>query len=75
MQIRQRCADGITGDLRVVPLDRKGDRSGAEHTEVIRVVRVLPDVLTIEDKVLADSLPETCVKLVAEARIERCGLR
>ena len=59
------------GDLGIVPVNRKGDGRIAQDTEVEGVVGVFPDVIATEDKVLAHSLLETGVKLVAETRLKR----
>ena len=69
--VGDRGADGIAGNFRTVPLDRVRDRSVAEHAEVERLVRVLPDVLAVDDQVLPESLLQTNVELVAVTRAER----
>src|SRR5271169_1526853 len=71
VDVRNGGADGIAGDFRANPLDRIGDRGVAEDAEVERLVRVLPDVLAINDQVLSKSLLETRVELVAVARAQR----
>ena len=60
-----------SGNLRVVPLDREGDRRVAQHAEVVGVVRVLPDVLTGENQILAEGLLKADVKFIAPARTQR----
>ena len=54
-----------------MPFDGEGDGRRAQHAEVIRVVRVLPDVFAAEDEVLAERLLQPGMELVAEAGIER----
>ena len=63
------------GDFRVVPVDRKGDGRIAQNTEVESVVGVFPNVVAAEDKVLAESLLEAGMKLVAKTRLQRCRTR
>ena len=60
-----------TGNLRVVPVDRKRDGGIAQYAKVKGVVGVLPNVVTTEYKVLAGCLLETGVELVAETRLKR----
>ena len=64
-------AAGVSGNLGVVPLDRKGDRSGAEHAEVVGVVGVLPDVFAGEDDILSEGLLKAGVEFIAPARAQR----
>src|SRR5580698_4054029 len=59
VEIRHGAADRKAGDLRARPLDRKSDRSVAQHAEVVRLVRVFPDVLAIQYKVFSEGLLET----------------
>src|SRR6202161_601953 len=55
-----------SGNFGVVPVDGKRDRRVAEHAEVVGVVRVLPDVLAVDDEMLAERLLQAGVKFVAE---------
>src|SRR5882757_3977704 len=57
-------------DLRVVPIDWKGNRRVAEHAEVKRVVSVLPDVVATDNEVLAKCLLQSGVKFVLEPRLK-----
>ena len=61
----------VSWNLRAVPLDRERDRRGAEHAEVVGIVRVLPDVLARKDKILPESLLESRVEFIAPARTKR----
>src|SRR5580698_1381747 len=60
----------IARDLRIVPVDRKGDRSVTQNTEVKGVVGIFPDVIPAEDEVLAKSLLEAGMEFVAETRFQ-----
>ena len=60
----------VAGNLRVVPVDREGDRGVAEHAEVESIVCVLPDVLAADDGIPAEGLLEARVELVAESRLQ-----
>src|SRR5580658_9753455 len=57
-------------DLRIVPVDRKGDGRVTQNTEVKSVVRIFPDVIPAEHKVLAKSLLEAGMEFVAETRLQ-----
>ena len=59
------------GNLRVVPLDGKGDRRVAQHAEVVGVVRVLPDVFAVDDQVSAEGLLQAGMEFVAIAGSQR----
>ena len=59
------------GNFGIVPLDREGDRSIAEHAEVVAVVRVFPDVFAIEHDVLAEGLLKPGMEFIAKAGIQR----
>ena len=73
VEVRHAAADGIAGNLGVVPLDGKGDRRVAQHAEIVRSVRVLPDVLAVHHEVPSEGLLETGVELVAPAGAQRRG--
>src|SRR5437660_10601298 len=51
-------------DLRVVPPDRKEDGRIQQVAEVISVVRVLPEVVPIDDEVSSERLLESCMESV-----------
>ena len=57
-----------------MPLDGKGDRRIAQHAEVVRVMRVFPDVLPAHHKVPPRHLLQPGVKLVAIARRQRARI-
>ena len=57
-------------DLRIVPVDRKGDGSVTQNTEVKSVVGIFPDVIPAEYEVLAKSLLEAGMEFVAETRFQ-----
>src|SRR5271154_6893514 len=57
-------------NLRVVPIDRKGNWRIAQHAEVERIVRVLPDVIAADHEVLAKSLLQARMKLILEPRLQ-----
>ena len=61
----------VTGNLGVMPVDRKRDRRIAQYAEVERVVGVLPYVLAAEHHELAKRLLEARMKFVAEAGGQR----
>ena len=56
-------------DLGVMPVDREGDGGVAQDGEIKGIVGVLPNVVAGEDEVLADSLLQTRMELIAEARL------
>ena len=66
MVIRDVRADRIAGNFRIIPRDRKGDRSGAQNAEIVAVVRVLPDVLAIDNQVFPEGLLQAGMKLIAK---------
>src|SRR5271165_4158249 len=51
----------------MVPFDRISDRRAAEDAEIVGPVRVLPDVLAVHHQILAKSLLEAGVELIARA--------
>src|SRR5271154_674230 len=73
VEIRDIRTNGIARDFRIVPLDGEGDRRGAQDAEVVGVVRVLPDVLAVDDQIFSEGLLQAGVKLVAKARSKRSG--
>ena len=58
-------ANGIAWNLRTGPLDRISDRSVAEHAEVVRLVRVLPDVLAVDHQIFSERLLQAGVEFIA----------
>ncbi len=64
-------ADGKAGNFRIVPFDRKCDRRVAQHAEIVGVVRVFPDVFSVEDEVLSKCLLQAGVEFIAEAGRQR----
>ncbi len=54
-----------------MPLNGEGDRSVAKNAEVVTIVRVLPDVLSGKNNVLAEGLLDAGVKLIAKAGTQR----
>jgi hypothetical protein len=71
MKIRNAGTDGITGNLGVAPLDRKRNRCTPENTEVVAVVRLLPEVFGIDYQVFPERLLEASVKFIAPGRSQR----
>ena len=71
VEVRHARADGIAGNLGVVPLDRERDRRCAQDAEVVGVVRVLPDVLAIHDQVFSECLLKPGVEFIAKAGSKR----
>src|ERR1700677_4197134 len=57
-------------NLRIVPVDRKGDGRITENAEVKRIVGIFPDVIPAEYEVLAESLLEPGMEFVAETRFQ-----
>src|ERR1700730_7471454 len=51
-----------------MPLDRKRDRGGSHHTEVVGAVRVLPYVLAVHDQIFPESLLNPRMEFVAPPR-------
>ena len=71
MKVRYAHAASESRYLRAVPGDRKCDGRRAKNAEVVRVVRVLPKVLTREDEILAKRLLHASMEFVAPARSQR----
>src|SRR5580658_1183832 len=67
MEIGDGPANSESRDLGPSPLDREGNWSVTENAEVICIVRVLPNVFTVENEVLTERLLQTGMKFVAEA--------
>ena len=64
-------AEGIAGNLGVMPVDGEGDRRVAQDAEVEGVVGVLPDVLAADHGMLSEALLQAGVELVAETGLKR----
>src|SRR5580698_4573350 len=56
VEVGNRGADGIAGNLRALPFNRIGDRSIAQHTEVEGLVGVFPNIFRVDHQVLAEGL-------------------
>src|SRR3979411_2894425 len=76
MAVWQAHADGRSIDLRTLPCNGKEDRSVAKRAEVVRVVRVLPQVIGVHDEELPKSLLKAGIELVtltgANRRLQAC---
>jgi hypothetical protein len=75
MIIRKARAKHPSGNLGIVPLNRKGDRRGADNAKVESVVGVFPDVFARNHQVFAEGLLETGMELIAESRSQRSQLQ
>ncbi len=73
VEIRHRSADCESGDLGPGPLDRESDRRVTKNAEVIGVMGVLPDVLTVENEVPPERLLQASMKFIAKPRRDRIG--
>src|SRR5580658_5403813 len=56
MEVGHREANGVSGNFGFRPLNRISDRRVCQHAEVKGIVSVLPDVLAVENQVLAKRL-------------------
>ena len=56
-----------SGNLRVMPFDRKCDRRITQHAEVVGAVRVLPDVFAVDHQKLSDGLLQAGMEFIAKA--------
>src|SRR6266702_5067857 len=63
-------ASSNSGNFRVVPLNRKGERGTPEHPEVVSVVGIFPDVFAGKDQISSCSLLQSHVELVTPSRTE-----
>ncbi len=73
VEIRDAGANGVARDFGIVPLHGKENRRGSKDAEVEAVVGVFPDVVAINNEILAEGLLEAGVKFVAPARSEWDG--
>src|SRR5580700_2865854 len=71
MIVRHASPKGKARDLRVVPLYRERDRSIAQDAEIEAVMGVLPDVISVDDEVLAERLLKSSVKFIAPSGMQR----
>src|SRR5215813_2344895 len=74
VKIRHAGANRVARNLGALPFDRKRDRRAAEHAEIVRAVRVLPDVFGIDHQVLAERLLEPGVKFISPSGSQRIGV-
>jgi len=75
MDVRHAHTARISGNLRVVPLDRESDRSIAEHAKVVAIVGVLRNPFTGKDEVFPECLLDPCMVFIAKARAQRPACR
>src|ERR1019366_1493263 len=71
MQVRYAQATRFSRNLGVVPLDREGERSVAEYSEIVAIVGVLRDPLSRKDQVVPESLLDAHVEFIAKTRTQR----
>src|SRR5260370_17259403 len=71
MIIRDTGANGIARNLRTLPFHGEGHGSVAQDAEVEAVMRVLPQILGVNHKVLSKRLLESRVKLVTPSGTHR----
>src|SRR3979409_1525881 len=56
-----------------MPCDRKGNRSVQEHSKVIRVICVLPEIVSVQQQIAAERLLEADVELIPAAGRNRAS--
>ena len=71
MEIRYAHADSIAGNFRVVPVNRECNRGRSQHTEIVGIVRVFPNVIPAYDSIFAERLLQASMEVVAVTGIER----
>ena len=71
MDIGHAHTPSISGNLGVVPFNGERDRSVAEHTEVITIVRVLRNPLARKDQVLPERLLNPGMEFIAKTGTQR----
>ena len=71
MKIRNASTNGKARNLGIVPFDGEGNWGGAEHVEVVAIVRVLPNVLAAQDEILSEGLLQAGVKFIAKTGGQR----
>src|ERR1700675_382779 len=62
--------NGVSGDLGIVPSNRKEDRRGAKDTEIVPGVRVLPNVVPADDGKAAERLLQASMEVIAIAGLQ-----
>src|SRR5260370_22683804 len=71
VKIRHAHAYGRPVNLRIFPSDREEDGRVAERAEVIRVVRIFPQIIGVHHRILSKRLLEAGIKLVSLAGANR----
>src|SRR5262249_13019626 len=66
MEIWHARANRVARNFGIVPDDRKCNGSIAQHAEVERIARVLPEIFAVNHKIFSKSLFETRVEFVAK---------
>ena len=72
--VRDARTDGKPADFGPVPCDRKRDWCIEKYAEVESIVRVLPQVIAVNDQVAPERLLEPGVKLISLPRTDRTRL-
>src|SRR5665213_2007877 len=69
------CVQCEPGNFGIMPLDRERNGGVAEDAEVKSVMRVLPHVIAVDNKITPEGLLKPCLKVIAEPRVQpyRCG--
>src|SRR5579863_2118337 len=75
MQVDGADAAGHSIHFGIVPGNRKSDGSVKQHVEIVGVVRVLPEVVRVDDEPLAHALLESGVEVVSVAGPDGAGYR
>src|SRR5262249_48595425 len=57
-------------DLRLIPRDRKRNRRIEQDVEVVRIARMLPEVVGVNQNVFSDRLLKACIELMPSAGLE-----
>src|ERR1017187_2036526 len=71
LQVGGAYAPGDSIQLGVVPYDRESYGRGAQGAEVVRTVRVLPEVVCVNQQVPADRLLKASIELIPVAGLQR----
>ena len=58
-------------EFRIVPCDRERDGGVQKRTEVVRVVRVLPEIVRVNQQKFSNRLLKAGIELVAKSRLNR----
>ena len=72
VEVRQPPTHGKPSDFGVVPRNGERDRSVAQNTKIVAVVRILPNVLAVKDKVPPKGLLQAGVEFIPPARCQQC---